>query len=192
MRRTLAILALLLPASLAAQSPDSTLAPLDSVVAQVQHALARYQATLGTGPDALPPLKSAVFDFKTTVAKTGAFSVNLLILTIGASSQSDVVNDVTFAYAVPRASTRDIRKFAAAPDVEDQLFETIQGAARAVRSGAGTVGEAAFSQLTVTLQYGVRWEASGGARPRLAIVTVGLKADRTDNRVQTIKLVFAR
>ena len=192
MRKSLALLALLLPASLAAQSADSTLIPLDSVVAQVQHALARYQATLGTGPDALPPLKSAVFAFKTTVQKTTGFSINLFIFTIGASHQTDLVNEVTFTYAVPRASEKAIVKYATAPNVEDQLFATIQSAARAVRSGAGFVGDAPFSALTITLQYGVKWDMSAGARARISIVTVGLSADKNDNSVQSVKLTFSR
>ncbi|HUO52616.1 MAG TPA: hypothetical protein VMT93_08860 [Gemmatimonadaceae bacterium] len=190
--RLVALFALLIPATLTAQSPDASLAPLDSVVAQVERALLRYQATLGAGPDALPPLKSATFDFKTTAARSTGVTVNLLVFTIGASKQTDVVNDVSFTYAVPRATDADRRKFAAAPSVEDQLYETIRGAAAAVRSGAGAVGGMPLTQFTVALQYGVQWDQSAGAHPRLQLVTVGLKSDQGDNSVQTLRLVFSR
>ena len=192
MHLRLSLAALLLPATLAAQAPDSITVPLDSVVAQVQRALARYQATLGSGPDALPPLKSADFEFKTAVEKSTGFSVNLLIFTIGAAKQTDVVNEVSFTYNVPRASQRDIEKYRKAMNVEDQLFETIRGAARAVQTGGGAVGHLPLGQLSITLQYGVRWDTSAGAHARIQIVTVGLKADRGDNSVQTIRLVFGR
>lgn len=192
MRPRLTLMMLLLASNLGAQSADSTLVPLDSVVAQVQHALARYQATLGTGPNALPPLKTAVFDFKTTAAKSGGSSINLLIFTIGASKETDLVNDVSFSYAVPHADAKAIKRFATAPNVEDELYETIRGAAHAIDSGAGYVGDIPFSQLSVTLQYGVKWDYSAGAKPRISIVTVGLKADKSDNSVQSIKLVFSR
>ena len=191
MHLRLSLTALLLPAALAAQSPDSTLVPLDSVVSQVQRALARYQATLGSGPDALPPLKSAEFEFKTTVRKSTGFSVNLLIFTIGASKETDLVNEVSFSYAVPKATARDRERYRAAMNVEDQLFETIRGAARAVQSGAGAVGSLPFSQLSVTLQYGVQWDMSAGAHAKIQIVTLGLKADKSDNSVQSLKLLFA-
>ncbi|HTG54081.1 MAG TPA: hypothetical protein VL980_04485, partial [Gemmatimonadaceae bacterium] len=90
MRRLILAAALLIPSAGRAQSGDTTLVALDSVIMQVQRALDRYQHSLGDGASALPPLKSAVFDFKTTVSRSSGFSLNLLIFTLGSSKQSDV------------------------------------------------------------------------------------------------------
>jgi len=174
-----------------AQAPESDLIPLDAVIQQVTSALARYQASLGTGANALPPLKSAVFDFKTTVERSSGFSINLLIFTIGGSKQSDVVNEVTFSYAVPRAAAAASGKRGEPASVEDELLATIQGAARAVASGAGAVGSAPLSQLAITLQYGVKRGVDAGGRAQISLVTVGLKGDKDVNAVQSLKLVFA-
>jgi len=189
MRRLLFAAALLVPSAGHAQSADTTLVALDSVIMQVQRALDRYQHSLGDGPSALPPLKSAVFDFKTTVSRSSGFSLNLLIFTLGSSKQSDVVNDVEFTYAVPKP-LKGVR-YSGTTSLEDQLYETIVGAARAVAAGAGGVGNLAISQFSVTVEYGVRRDSSGGAKGRISIVTVGLNADKGDNSVQSLKLTFA-
>src|SRR4051812_13578442 len=84
---------------------DPDLVPLSAVVSQVQDAIAEYQHNLGGGADALPALASAEFDFKTTTATTVGGSVNFFIFKFGASRESDVVNEVTLTYAVPKPKT---------------------------------------------------------------------------------------
>ena len=189
MRRFLLAAALLIPFPGSAQADDTSLVALDSVIMQVQRALDRYQYSLGEGANALPPLKSAVFDFKTTVSRSSGFSINLLIFTLGSTKQSDVVNEVEFTYAVPKPMKG--ATYRGTTSLEDQLYETIVGAAKAVASGAGGVGNLAISQFTVNVQYGVKRDTSGGAKGRISIVTVGLSADKGDNSVQSLKLTFA-
>ena len=173
-----------------AQAPDSDLIPLDAVIAQVTSALERYQASLGTGKNAQPPLKSAVFDFKTTAERSSGFQINLLIFTIGGSKQTDVVNEVTFSYAAPRAGEAALGRAAEAESVEDELLATIQGAGRAIGAGAAAVGGVPFSQLSVTLQYGVKRSVGAGGKAVISLVTVGLKGDKDVNAVQSLKLIF--
>jgi hypothetical protein len=189
MRRLLLAAALLVPIAGRAQGGDTSLVALDSVIFQVQRALDRYQASLGDGANALPPLKSADFTFKTTVTKSTGFSVSLFIFTIGASKQSDVVNQVEFAYAVPKPLKA--AHWRGNASLEDQLYETIVSASRAVASGAGGLGNLALSQFSVTLEFGVQRQANAGASPKIQIVTVGLKAGKDDNSVQSLKLTFA-
>ena len=52
----------------------------------------------------LPPPSSAKFDFKTTTATTGGGTLSFLIFKFGGSREEDVVNDITFTYAVPPPS----------------------------------------------------------------------------------------
>jgi hypothetical protein len=81
-----------------AQAPKADeLAPLNQIIGQVKAALEEYQMSFGTGKDALPPLSSAEFDFKTTMATTVGASVNLFIFKFGTSHKTDVVNDVTYS-----------------------------------------------------------------------------------------------
>jgi len=76
--------------------------PLSQVIAEVQNALNRYQVERGQGPDALPPLVSAEFDFKTTTSTTFGAAVSLLIFKFGTSHENDAINEVTYTYSVPK------------------------------------------------------------------------------------------
>src|SRR6266852_9795213 len=82
-------------------SPDDT-APLNLVITQVEAALKKYQQNLGSGTDALPPLSTAEFDFKTTTGKKIGVTINLLIFKFGTSHEKDVTNEVTYTYSVPK------------------------------------------------------------------------------------------
>src|SRR5208337_4733104 len=108
------------PPAVTSLSPKDA-APLDLIISQVKAALDLYQQNVGNSPDALPPLTSAEFDFKTTTAKVEGFTINLLIFKIGGSHEKDVVNDVTFTYAVPSptAALRSSRK--KPPTLTEQL-----------------------------------------------------------------------
>jgi Trypsin-co-occurring domain 2 len=171
---------------------DSDLVPLAAVISQVQDALSQYQRNLGTGADALPSLASAEFDFKTTVATTVGGSISLFIFKIGASREKDVVNDVTYSYAVPKPpASMGIAAKTKIPLLKDELAATIQHAAAAVRT-AGTLGSLTFSKLTINLQFGVKWDGSGGVTAPIQLVTIGLSGDRNKNTVQSVKLVFGK
>ena len=88
------------PAPGAAGQKDAV--PLCAVVNQVTSALARYQSSLGSGANALPPLSKAEFDFKTAAVTTTGAKISLFVFTIGGSHERDVTNDVTFTYALPK------------------------------------------------------------------------------------------
>jgi len=189
MRRLMLAAALLAPLAGRAQTIDTTLVPLDSVIAQVDRALDRYQHSLGGGANALPPLKTATFTFKTTVTKSSGFSINLLIFTLGSSKETDVVNTLQFTYAVPKPLKGATWRGNAS--LEDQLYETIMSAARAVANGAGGVGDLALNKFTVSIDFGVKRDLSGSASPKISIVTVGLKGSKDDNSVQSLDLTFS-
>jgi hypothetical protein len=168
--------------------PDA--APLELVIAQVDSALNQYQRSVGGGRDALPPLSSAEFVFQTTTATTVGGTINLLIFKIGGSHENDVVNEVTYTYSVPPPPLA-IREVVKPPTLSEALAGTIQRAARAVKT-ASTAANLPFSELTVTIQYGVTWEGDIGANVPLSFVTVGLSGAKNQNTVQSVKLVFGK
>lgn len=189
MRNLVLAAALLFPLAARAQGADSTLVPLDSVIMQVQRVLDRYQHSLGDSANPLPPLKSAVFTFKTTASKSTGFSINLLIFTLGSAKESDVVSTVQFTYAVAKPLRG--AKWRGNASLEDQLYATIVSAARAVASGAGGVGTLALKQFEVSIAFGVQRNRDAGARAQISIVTAGLKGGKDDNSVQSLDLTFS-
>jgi hypothetical protein len=164
--------------------------PLCAVVMQVRSALDRYQASLGSGSDALPPLSRAEFDFKTTAVTTGGAKISLFVFTIGGSHEKDVTNDVTFIYAVPKPKPGAAAPHTA-PSLEDQLYATIRGAAEQIQM-AKKIGNVPFASLEVTVQFCVKWDASAGVNAPISLITVGLNGDKNRNTTQSVKLVFAQ
>ena len=164
--------------------------PLCAVVMQVTSALQRYQASLGGGSSALPPLSRAEFDFKTAAITTVGAKISLFVFTIGGSHEKDVTNDVTFIYAVPKP-----KPAAAAPrtppSLEDQLYATISGAAEQIQM-AQRIGNVPFNSLAVTVQFCVKWDANAGANAPISLITVGLNGDKSRNTTQSVKLVFGQ
>lgn len=176
------------PSAVGKANPSEEM-PLHEVIAAVKAALEEYQNSIGSGPNALPPLSSADFEFKTTTAVTVGGSINLLIFKFGASREKDVVHDVTFSYDVPQPKSGPL-KAPAEPPFQTALAETIRSAAEAVKT-AGSLGNLSFSKLTLTVQYGVKWDTNAGGSGPISFVTVGLNADRNKNTVHSVKLVFA-
>src|SRR6266852_4443926 len=170
-----------------AAPPDA--APLALIIAQVKAALDEYQKSLGSGPDALPPLASAEFDFKATTATTVGGTINLFIFKIGGSHENDAVNDVTYAYSVPPPPVAVTKSRKKPPTLTEALASTIQGAAAAIKA-SGSLGKLKFNKLTVNVQYGVKWDGNIGANVPIQFVTIGLSGDRNKNTVQSVKLVF--
>jgi hypothetical protein len=176
-----------MPPAATSLSPNNA-APLDLIISQVKAALDLYQQSAGNSPDALPPLTSAEFDFKTCTAAVEGFTINLLIFKIGGSHEKDVVNDVTFTYQVPGHSVGSL-SMTKPPTLTEQLANTIQSAAASVKT-CKEIGKLRFKQFTVNLQYSVKWEGNIGASVPISLVTLGPNADVNKNEVQSVKLVF--
>jgi len=179
------------PQPLPVVSPQDA-SPLDLIIPKVKDALDLYQHNLGSGPDALPPLTSAEFDFKTTTAKVVGFSVNLLIFKIGGSHEKDDVNETTFTYSIPSpAPPAHLQSPKKPPTLTEQLAYTIQAAALAVKTSK-QLGPLSFSKFVVTVQFGVKWDGNIGANVPISLVTVGLSGDISKNTVQSVKLTFGK
>jgi hypothetical protein len=170
-------------------TPD--MAPLKAVIEQVQKALAEYQTNLGGGVDALPPLASAVFDFKATSAIGEGGTISFFIFKFGVSHESAVTNDVTFTYSVPKPPAGLSSKNQKPPELKDTLAQTIQSAAAAVKTAA-KMGNLSFTKLVVSVQYGVKWEGNITAGAQISFVTVGLSGAKSVNTVQTVNLTFGQ
>jgi hypothetical protein len=166
--------------------------PLDLIIPKVKEALDLYQHNLGNGPDALPPLSSAEFDFKTTTAKTVGVTVNLFIFKLGGSHEKDDVNETTFTYSIPPPTPpAQVQSSKKPPTLPEQLAYTIQAAALAVKQSK-KLGPLSFSKFVVTIQFGVKWEGSAGVNVPISFVTVGLSGDISKNTVQSVKLTFGK
>ena len=62
-----------------AESQPPNTVDLNTVIKQVKAAVDEYQRNRGSGPDALPPLSLAEFDFRTTTGTVGGLTINLFI-----------------------------------------------------------------------------------------------------------------
>jgi hypothetical protein len=166
--------------------------PLDLIIPKVKEALDLYQHNLGNGPDALPALSSAEFDFKTTTAKTVGATVNLFIFKIGGSHEKDDVNETTFTYSIPPPTPpAQVQSSKKPPTLQEQLAYTIQAAALAVKQSK-KLGPLSFTKFVVTIQFGVKWEGQAGVNVPISFVTVGLSGDISKNTVQSVKLTFGK
>ena len=163
-------------------SPD---VPLCLVAQQITRTLDTYNADAAS--KSLPPLHKVIFDFKTTIATTGGFSFKILIFSIGSSHEKDTTNDVSFTYTVPSVAVRSI---APTHDFSQTLLATLRAAAEQVKQ-TPTVGAGKFSTLSVTLAYGVTWDANAGAAAPISLVTLGGNLDRKRSDTQTLTLLFA-
>ena len=164
---------------------------LGRVIAQVEAALKQYQDQDSVAVlKVLPPLKTAQFDFTAAAAQVSGGTFSFLIFKIGTSHERDVVNEVTFTYAPPPPS-RGAHITETPPNLTDALVSMIKGAAKAL-SVAETAAGLPFSNLAITLQYGVKWEGKASADVPISFVTVGLDAAKKKNTVQSVKLVFAK
>jgi hypothetical protein len=178
-----------------AQSPDKDNSgdaiPLAEVVRQVTSAIQEYQTSAGYSDPGRLTLSSAEFNFKTVTKMTIGGSIQVLVFKFGASHENDVISEVNFTYK-PKSETQGLsnKSTLQSPLFKDQLAQTIQSAAKAIK-GAGAVEGLPLSQLTVNLQFGVTWDVGPGGQATISIVTVSLSGDVNKNTVQSVKLVFS-
>ncbi|MGE5345732.1 MAG: hypothetical protein ACM3JH_07245 [Acidithiobacillales bacterium] len=174
-------------------SPPPESGALSAVIKEVTTVLEEYQKNRGSGDQfELPPLKKAEFDFKVTAKKKGGFSIDLLIFHFGASTEKELVNDVTFTYAF-RSPQKGLatRKPSPPPPLAGELAATIQKAAQAVKNAATAAG-LPFSKLTVLIQYGVTWNVDAGGKVTYSFVTISGGAEASKNTIQSVKLEFEK
>lgn len=155
-------------------------------------ALKCYEDTRGVGPDALPHLQQAQFDFKTTTGKVGGITVSFFVFKLGASKESDTTNQIGFTYSLPKpGGTGHPLKFAKPPQpLADALVADIQSAAAAVKTRA-KLDNLTFSKLTITLQYGIQFDGNIAVNVPVQLVTIGASYDGKRNDVQTVTLTFS-
>jgi hypothetical protein len=182
---------------LSAEKSDTV--PLDQVILVTRAALDDYQGqaekSAGT-KDALPPLASADFDFKTVTDTKGGPSISLFLFTLGATKEKQVTNDLDFLY-IPEANKTLATGRALGPKtLYESLLETLTAAARAVTQASGASGGDTdrrpldFCQLTLTITFGVTTDVKGGITAPFQLVTLSGSLERSKNNVQQVKLTF--
>ena len=173
------------PQSRTQPSPPPLL--LGEVVKEVKKAVDTYQASIGGGKDALPPLQSVEFDFKVATKETVKGSIGFVIFSIGGSTSKSTVNDVTYTYERPTPAAQVL---AEEPKILNKtLVQTIQEAAKAVKE-SGTLEDLKFTKLVVDVEFGVEWTLSAGGKFTYQFVTLDLGAEKNKNTVQSVKLTF--
>jgi hypothetical protein len=173
------------------EAPAGT-ADLHSVIVSVQAALKCYQDNIGSGPDALPPLQKAEFDFKTTTGKIGGISVSFFVFQLKASKEKDTTNEITFSYGLKTQAGGGLALSRKVPPVPlaDALVADLQAAAAAVKDAA-KLGKLDFNQLKVTLQFGIQFDGTVGINVPIHLVTLGGSGEYKKNEVQSVTLTFA-
>lgn len=169
-------------------SNNANTADLNTVIHAVQSALDTYQRT--SSANSLPPLKSAEFDFKTTVATSVTGKITLFIFTFGGSHEKDRVSDVTYVYRVPSAkslATRASKK--GQVSLQDQLVQTIRSAAEALKN-AESFGNLPLESVSVTVEYCVKNDVNGGGTGTTPFITANIGADKNRSTVQSVRLEF--
>ena len=173
------------------EAPAGT-ADLHSVIVSVEAAMKCYQNSIGNGPDALPPLREAEFDFKTTTGKIGGISVSFFVFQLKASKEKDTTNEITFTYGLkPPPEGILARKGKVPPTpLADALVADMQAAAAAIKDAA-KLGKLDFNQLKVVLQFGIQFDGSVGINAPVSLVTLGGSGEYKKNEVQSVILTFA-
>lgn len=174
------------------EAPNGTV-DLHSVIVTVEAALNCYQDSVGTGPDALPKLQKAVFDFKTTTGKIGGINISFFIFALKASKENDVTNDVSFTYSVPSTKPSQghalLKKVPPTP-LADAIASDLQAAALAVKEST-KLENATFNQLSVQLTFGVVYDGSVSINAPVPLVTLGGSGEYKKNEAQSVTLTFA-
>ena len=167
--------------------------PLSLVAAQVVRTLDTFN--LGADSQDLPKLSKVVFDFNATSNKDAGISFNLLIFRAGVNRETDTSNEVTFSYTVPAPAVTPgaahPKAQIASHDFSQVLLATLETAATQVRQTQSIAG-AKFTNLTITLSYGVVWDTSGGGDGTISLVTLDGSVDRKRSDVQTLTLTFGQ
>jgi len=173
---------------------------LSDVITATETALNDYQ-TYAQSPegvkDGLPPLATADFDFKTVVDTKGGISINLLIITIGATHDKQQTNELDFQY-MPHVQPK-LEFFAldggnAPVTLYQELLDTLKESAREVKKASekAATGDTKLDlcQLSLSLSFGVTTDIQGGIKAPIQLVTISATLDHSRNNVQQVKLVF--
>lgn len=166
--------------------------PLSTVAQQVLHTLDAFNAEAASRD--LPQLSKVTLDFNATASRGADLSFNILVFSVGAHRELDTTDEVTFTYTVPppsAPSTFGSRAQPAPVDLSATLLTTLESAAAQVK-GTQTIGAARFSNLTVTLAYGVVSSVSGGGSGTVSLVTLAGNVSRRRSDVQTLTLSFGQ
>jgi hypothetical protein len=174
--------------------PQNT-ADLPTVIATVEQALKCYQQTTKDAdpnqPKGLPKLNSATMDFKKTTSKSGGFSISFFIFKIGASSEKDVTDDISFTYSVPKTVPPKAAGFVKPPppDLFNELVKDVQAAAYAAQAQSTALGMP-LSQVKISVAFGIQTEADVSLNLPIHLVTIGGNGKYNKNNIQTVTLTF--
>jgi hypothetical protein len=175
--------------------------PLDQVIKATEMALNDYQTDAQSSEgtkDAIPPLASADFDFKAVVDTKGGPSINLWIITLGATWEKQATNEIDFQYlphVVKKEEVFALDGHTVPVSLYKAIVDTLKESAKEitkVSAEPATPGtpQLDLCQLTLSLSFGATTDVQGGLKVPFELITVSATLDRSKNNVQQVKLVF--
>ena len=114
---------------------------------------------------------------------TGELTVNILVLNIGGSIQSQKTRAVEYSYKRP-----PVKSLALVP-LKSDLAKAID---QAIRNKVDEMGPLPLEKVTLTTDFGIEKKISVGGQAQFSIVTIGPKVSGSNNTVQSVELVFEK
>jgi hypothetical protein len=169
--------------------PSAQVAPLDSVLTEVQGGLQKAQDLLDHSK--LPKLKSVQLTLHTQVEKDATGKITIYVISFGGGPSVSSSQDLVLTLTPPEP--KPIRAVAGAlPTVADSIVELITKAAEVVdRAETGTPSLQAKS-LTLELAFTVTRSVKGGLQFNLGMVSADVGGSIKDASQQRITITFER
>ena len=156
--------------------------PVKQAVADANAAVTEYTNS-EAGRKSQMRLQSAKFTFKVVETLTGELTVNILLLNIGGSIQSQKTRAVEYSYKRP-----PVKSLALVP-LKTDLAKAID---QAIRNKVDEMGPLPLEKVTLTTDFGIEKKISAGGQAQFSIVTIGSKVSGSNNTVQSVELVFEK
>lgn len=189
MKKLLAILCSLIVAACGTPgplTPDQQEIEIDSVIKDVQRALANAQTELRQ--QKLPALKTVTLNLQTAITAKGGGKLKVVIVTVGASREKSKTQEVTLVLTPPRAGNA---KEISAHSLTEGLEQAIVAAARGVMNAdKDSTIPLKLTTLKVKLGFTVKEGGSGGASREILPITLELSGDLSRTDVQILEIVY--
>ncbi|SAK66086.1 trypco2 family protein [Caballeronia ptereochthonis] len=166
--------------------PEGPPAEIESVLNQVQQALANVQSTLAESN--LPPLSEVKLDLQTVVKVKVGGGVTLWVISVGGHWEQDKAQQVVLTLKPPSPGAE---RNVASASLTQTLEETIVSAAKGVKDAEKSRVPLKPSALDLTLQFTVETNVNADVGPKITPITADFSGDVTKTAIQKLTVSFA-
>ena len=196
--------------------PDEDHFPLNTLIATVTTVIDAYQAKAVASKSKLLTLKTASFDFKTVVTKSGGVSISVFFLKVGGKITTTRTQEFKFNYGVPPSpkpqpdgalmaasggidvsiadSSASLKHDKSKPEdhlkVGDALTAFLESAGT-VFNASPTLDKQALSEATISLQFGVLKTVTAGVTLPIEMIVIDGSVEYDKNTVQSMVITFS-